>query len=542
MHLRSVLPVVLATLTGILAPLCFPNFQLGWIAWFFLVPLQVAIDEVPTRRAFWLGWLAGFLGFMGIMSWVVTAMHMYGKMPLLWSYLALMLLSAYLGLYLAVYAMTVTWLRRTLSRTSTIVAPFLWVSLELIRTSLFSGLPWALLGYSQSEWLAAIQIADLSGVYGVSFVLVLANVALADMLAWTIRKYRTLPLRQPISTFPWITPTAAVLVIALTLSYGMSRLNIIETLPRNLTIGLVQANIDQAHKWDAAYRQETLDRYARLTDEAAHDTDLVVWPEAATPFLFEQEPVYREAVETLIRRAEVPLLFGSPALRYYADGKPYLMNSAYLFSPDGRILGRYDKRHLVPFGEYIPLKSFLFFLDKLVEGIGDFESGTVPTVLSLPTKPDDATAPLAGIPARFGVVICFEVIFPNLVREFVRDGADFMVTITNDAWFGNSAAPYQHFGMVVLRAVENHVAFARAANTGISGFIDPAGRILNASPVFTEQAMVGRIPIRNAPTFYSRHGDVFAYGCVIITGLFILAALWRTSGNEAQPLVVGATT
>src|SRR6476469_325517 len=542
MRSRSLLPPVLAGLTGVLSPLCFPNFDLGWLAWIFHVPLHVAIDEVPPRRAFWLGWMAGLIGFMGIMSWVVTAMHMYGKMPLLWSYVALTLLSAYLGLYVAVYAVTVTCLRRALSHNAILAAPFVWVTLEFIRTLLFSGLPWALLGYSQSEWLAAIQIADLSGVYGVSFVIVLTNVALAEMIGWTIRKYRTLPLRQPISSFPWLPPTAAVLIVMLTITYGFGRLNASETLPRTLTVGLVQANIDQAHKWDAAYRQETLDRYARLTGEAAHKTDLIVWPEAATPFLFEQEPEYRGEVEALIRRHEVPLLFGSPALRYYANGKPYLMNSAYLFSPEGRILGRYDKRHLVPFGEYIPLKSVLFFLDKLVEGIGDFESGTVPTVLSLPAKPDDASGPVPGIPARFGVVICFEVIFPNLVREFVRDGADFMVTITNDAWFGNSAAPYQHFGMVVLRAVENHVAFARAANTGISGFIDPSGRILNASPIFTEQAMIGRIPVRNTPTFYSRHGEVFAYGCVIITGLFLLAAWWRTSGNEPQPLVVGATT
>jgi apolipoprotein N-acyltransferase len=416
------------------------------------------------------------------------------------------------------------------------------VALELLRTSLFSGLPWALLGYSQSPWLAVIQIADLTGVYGISFVIVLVNVALAESLLWIIKKYRTLPLRQPLTTFPWITPAAALAMLAVTLVYGVSLLRATDIPSAGLTIGLVQANIDQAHKWDAAYRQETLDRYARLTEEAADKTDLVIWPEAATPFLFEQELAYRGKVESMVRRYGVPLVFGSPALRYYTNGKPYLMNSAYLFSPEGRILGRYDKRHLVPFGEYIPLKSFLFFLEKLVEGIGDFEAGTVPTVLALPAKPDGHTELPLRTPAKFGVVICFEAIFPDLVREFVRDGADFMVTITNDAWFGNSAAPYQHFGMVVLRAVENHVAFARAANTGISGFIDPYGRVLNASPIFTEQAMIGRIPVRNAPTFYSRHGDVFAYGCVIITGLFLLAALWRTGGRVQQPLVVGATT
>jgi apolipoprotein N-acyltransferase len=243
----------------------------------------------------------------------------------------------------------------------------------------------------------------------------------------------------------------------------------------------------------------------------------------------------------LIHRTGTPLLFGSPALRYFADGRPYLLNSAYLLSSDGELLGRYDKRHLVPFGEYVPLRSILFFLDKLVEGIGDFEAGTVPAVLALPPKANHATEAAPGAPpARFGVVICFEVIFPNLVREFVRDGAEFMVTITNDAWFGDSAAPYQHFGMVVLRAVENHVAFARAANTGISGFIDRYGRILNATPIFTEAAVEGRIAIRNAPTFYSHYGDVFAYGCVIISGIFLLAARFRASGGEPHALVVGA--
>jgi apolipoprotein N-acyltransferase len=542
MRLRSALQLALAALTGVLYPFCFPNFDLGWLAWILLVPLHVAIGETPPRRAFWLGWMAGWIGFMGTMSWVVTAMHMYGKMPLLWSYVALALLSAYLGLHVAVYTVTITWLRRTLPPSALLAAPFVWVTLELIRTSLFSGLPWALLGYSQSQWLSAIQIADLTGVYGVSFVIVLVNIAMAESVLWMIRKYRTLPLRQPASTFPWATPAAAFFIFAVTLIYGFIVLRATEMPSPTLTIGLVQANIDQAHKWDATYRQETLDRYARLTGEAADKTDLVIWPEAATPFLFEQELVYRGVVESMVRHYGVPLLFGSPALRYYANGKPYLMNSAYLFAPEGRILGRYDKRHLVPFGEYIPLKSFLFFLDKLVEGIGDFEAGTVPTVLALPAKPDGRTEPALHAPAKFGVVICFEAIFPDLVREFVRDGADFMVTITNDAWFGNSAAPYQHFGMVVLRAVENHIAFARAANTGISGFIDPYGRVLNASPIFTEQAMIGRIPVHNTPTFYSRHGDVFAYGCVIITGLFLLAALWRTGGSVQQPLVVGATT
>ena len=217
----------------------------------------------------------------------------------------------------------------------------------------------------------------------------------------------------------------------------------------------------------------------------------------------------------------IPLLFGSPALRHYPNGRPYLLNSAYLLSTEGRILGRYDKRHLVPFGEYIPARTVLFFLDKLVEGIGDFEPGTTSTILEVPLRSQDA----AGRPlVKFGVVICYEVIFPNLVREFAERGAEFMVTITNDAWYGVSSAPFQHFGMVVLRAVENRVAFARAANTGISGFIDPEGRILLATPIFDEQGVTRRIPLGRPSTFYTKRGDVFAYACAIITGLLLLAA------------------
>ncbi len=478
------------------------------------------------------------MAFAGTMAWVVTAMHHYGKMPLVWSYLALALLAAYLGLYLAVYTAAIAWLRRTLPSSAFVAAPFLWVALELIRTYLFSGLPWALLGYSQYQWLPVAQIADVTGVYGVSFLVVLVNAAIAELVLWGMaRRTRVLSLRHPPAPLPWLTPVFAVVALATAVAYGEVQLGSLSGTAPRLAIGLVQPNIDQAHKWDAAYRRDTLDRYRRLTGQAADQADLIIWPEAATPFLFEQEVRYRVEIESLVRQYGSPLLFGSPALRYYADGRPYLLNSAYLFSPDGQILGRYDKRHLVPFGEYIPLRQVLFFLDKLVEGIGDFEAGTVPTVLALPSS-EPGSAP----PAKFGVVICFEVIFPDLVREFVRDGADFMVTITNDAWFGDSAAPYQHFGMVVFRAIENHVAFARAANTGVSGFIDPYGRILQASPIFTEQAMTGRIPAKNAPTFYSRHGDVFAYGCAIIGGLFLLAAWWRTGGSEPQPLVVGATT
>lgn len=528
--------LALASLTGLLYPFCFPNFDMGMMAWIVLVPLHVLLDRLPARRAFGMGWWAGWLASAGTMFWVVTAMHTYGKLALPLSYAGLALLAAYLGLYFGLYAFGVAWLRRAVPFLAFPAAPFLWVSLELIRTYLFSGLPWALFGYTQYQWLPAIQIADLSGVYGVSFMIVLVNAAVSEIGLWVWSEGKVRSDRS----FPWFSSTAAALGMAFTLFYGQAALHHgtqADTKP-SLNIGLVQPNIDQAHKWDETYARETLTRYARLTARAAPGANLVIWPEAATPFLFEMQKSYRDEIASLASAHGVPLLLGSPALRYFQDGRPYLLNSAYLLSSGGDILGRYDKRHLVPFGEYVPLRSVLFFLDKLVEGIGDFEAGTVPTVLSLPGSGTRASGIAGSPPVRFGVVICFEVIFPALVREFVRDGAEFMVTITNDAWFGDSAAPFQHFGMVVFRAVENHVAFARAANTGISGFIDRYGRILNATPIFEETALTGQIPIRNAPTFYSHYGDVFAYGCVIITALLLIAARFWPQDSAPDGIVL----
>jgi len=527
----TVRQIFLAGLTGLLYPLCFPDFDAALLAWVVLVPLHLAVAEASPRRAFWLGWLAGLIAFGGTMSWIVTAMHLYGKMPLIAAYAVMGLLVTYLGLYVALYILAVSWLRQTIPPVALLGAPFIWVALEWLRTHLLSGLPWALLGYSQYRWLPVIQIADHTSVYGVSFVLVLVNVAVAEGVLWQRRKW----YGRKGESFPWQAPIAAGLVVMVTVAYGLAVLKSSHALGkdeqgaatgRSLAIGLVQANIDQGHKWDAAYRSETLGRYARLTAEVADRTDLIVWPEAATPFLFEEEILYRAQVTALVQAYGTPLLFGSPALRRHPDGRPYLLNSAYLLGPDGRGMGRYDKTHLVPFGEYVPLRSLLFFLDKLVEGIGDFEAGTVPTVFELPLQGDAAPTNVEAGSPKFGVVICFEVIFPALVRQFVQDGADFMVTITNDAWFGASAAPYQHFGMVLFRAVENRVAFARAANTGVSGFIDPYGRILEATKIFDALSATGRIPLSGHSTFYTQYGDVFAYGCVIITALLLVAA-WR---------------
>ncbi len=383
--------LVLAGASGLFLPLSFPKSDLGLLAWIALVPLHWALDGKTKTQAFWIGWLSGTIAFTGMMAWVVTAMNTYGKVPLVISYGLMLLLTAYLGLYVGLYSAGAVWFRTLIPRYGLFAVPCLWVTLELIRTYVLSGLPWGLLGYSQYRQIEMIQIADHMGVYGVSFLIVLVNVALAEFLSWLmplLRGFRPAKL-------PWELVAMTALLVTLSWEYGLGTLSgaPFSDIPRSsISVGVVQPNVDQAVKWDTAYREETLARFDRLTEQLGRATDLVIWPEAATPFVFEREPIYQLQLIALANRAQAPILFGSPALRFYPDRRPYLLNSAYLLSPDGQLLGRYDKQHLVPFGEYIPFKSsFLFFLDKLVEGIGDFEAGPGPTISDL-----DAEAPVCG--------------------------------------------------------------------------------------------------------------------------------------------------
>ena len=504
--------LLLPVLSGTLLVLSFPQYDLDFLAWIALVPLLLAIREKPWKTAFGQGWLAGLVFFVGTLSWVIHAMHQYGKLPFPVSFLVMLLLAGYCALFVALFAAILVALTDTQGVLRPWTAAALWVTLEWLRGHLLSGFPWALLGYSQYHALSVIQIADVTGVYGVSFLLVLVNALAARLIAVIVSRVGLSATPVPV---PWISVPLAATLVAFVVDYGYWRLD-----PRNnpanehsLRIGLVQANVDQAQKWDVAFRRETIDRYKKLTNQVVREVDLVVWPEAAAPFFFDVETDYRGELLRFVQERGVPLLFGAPAVDRRTDGGLRLLNSAYLVSGGGAVLDRYDKVHLVPFGEYVPLKSIFFFLDKLVVGIGDFVPGSGPRVMSGPS-------------GHLGLVICFEVIFPDLVRQFVDRGADYMVTITNDAWFGRTSAPYQHFAMVVFRAVENRVPFARAANSGISGFIDAEGHILRTTELFVEGALNGEVRIGGPRTIYTAYGDLFAYGCAILT-LFVAARMWR---------------
>ncbi len=490
--------VSLSLLSGILLILSFPKFDLEFLAWLALVPLFYAIEGKGFAQSFKIGFLTGFASFLGILYWIIVAVHTYGYIPLTLSSLILLLLVAYMAAYMGAFTFLTRFVQLRLGLETVLFAPVLWVSLEYLRSFLLTGFPWANLGYSQYLNLPLIQMSDITGVYGISFVVLLVNAALYTVLRqW---KKKIFPYREVIAT---------ALIFSGFLVYGYFKMSAVEREMAgqpSLKVGLVQGNIDQSIKWSESFQKETLEIYQRLSLKVAREKpDLMIWPETATPFFFQDSAEFQPIVFAIPEKTNAFLLFGSPSYKI-RQHKIYHYNSAYLLSPSGELAGQYDKIHLVPFGEYVPLSNLLFFIGSLGEGIGNFKPGKEIYNFSLPQS-------------KFGVVICFEIIFPDLCRRFVKRGANFLVTITNDAWFGKTSAPYQHFSMAAFRAVENHVCVARAANTGITGLIDPRGKILRQGGIFTEEAMSGTIRLMRKKTFYTLYGDIFAWLC---SGFFVL--------------------
>jgi apolipoprotein N-acyltransferase len=331
-------------------------------------------------------------------------------------------------------------------------------------------------------------------------------------------------VRFRVNPFPFLYTIVTLGVLLSVIFYGHFRIEKIKKANKNsihIQVSLIQGNMDQAQKWDPTYTTETLDIYRRLTIMAAKDhSDLIVWPETAVPCYFSPEHEYGPFLFSLAKKVTAPILFGS--LAYEAGSRPEdhkYFNSAFLVSPEDKKMSRYDKVHLVPFGEYVPLKPFLPFVEKMVVGVGDFSPGKNLTLFSIPR-------------ARFGVLICYEIVFPSLSRNYCKSGANFLVTITNDAWFGRSSAPYQHFSMAVFRAIENRTAIVRAANSGISGIIEPTGYILKQTPLFERTFCKGEIPVNFSSTFYSQYGDVGVGLCGIVLLLFMVIGVTVNRKNR----------
>ena len=460
-----------------------------------------------TRRIFLLGLLTGAVYFAGTLYWLVETMTTFGGLATPIAVFAAAVLVAYLSLFPATFAIVVGRLHRSMGRTALLLAPAVWVTTELGRQYVWDGFPWTLLGYSQVTVLPVAQFASLTGVYGLSGLLALTSASFAYAVVDTTRTR-------------WIPAAASIVLVAGLAGWGSLRLRESTLLTKGdpVRVAVLQGNIAQEDKWNPELRDAITDRYLSMTRQAlAQGATFVIWPESSTPFYFEHDLVRGGAIRRMIREANATLLLGSdqiepvkatpaaerPEERYY--------NAAFLLKPDGSVGAVYRKMHLVPFGEYVPLKTLLFFVGPIVEAVSAFSPGTDPVLLPV----GDHFASTA---------ICYEVIFPSLIRQFVVEGSELLTTITNDAWYGRSSAAYQHWDQAAMRSIEQGRYLARAANTGISGFVDPYGRVVARSGLFEMATMVEDLRFLKERTVYNRIGDAVAWLSLALTAAALLAS------------------
>jgi apolipoprotein N-acyltransferase len=385
-------------------------------------------------------------------------------------------------------------------------APLVWVASELGRTYVLTGFPWVLLGYSQVEVLPIAQMASVFGVYGLSALVVAVSAAAANVV-----------VGEPEQRLRPVLAVAALLIVVTT--WGGRRAAAAEWTQAGeaVRVGLIQGNVDQAQKWDPARSEFIFNNYLLMTQQAIKQgAQFVLWPESSTPFNFEEarDRALAERVRALARQARVPILIGSDQIEHGVP--PKYFNSAFLVNEDGATAGVYRKMHLVPFGEFVPFKQVLFFAAPLVESVSDFSAGETPVLL-----------PVGG--HRISTSICYEIVYPNPVRQFVADGSELLTTITNDAWFGPTSAPYQHFAMASMRAIEQGRYLVRSANTGISGIVDPYGHVLDRSAIYEPAVVVGDARFLKTTTVYTRIGDVVAYASVVISVAMLVLSRRRTA-------------
>ncbi len=505
---------LLVALSAILQVVIFPLPGVYVLSWFALAPLILALLRArpagelevsgPVRlrpaspgQAFMLAYVCGILWYAGTCYWIYDTMRHFGGLSAAEALLALFLFCCYLGLYHGLFGLLLSLLtgpgrdyRRVL-----VTAPFLWVAVELARTYV-TGFPWNLLGIAQVNNGALCRIAGWTGVYGISLEIMLVNVALAAAFLVPREKRGAM--------------LAAALAAAAVLQAG----SLIEPPPATADHAalLVQQNIPVSADWTPAYFQETLNQLTELSVKsaaAAPKIDLIVWPESPAPF-FTNDARFREAISNMARATKtwtVSGAIGTTAIRTYTDAP--IFNSAVLISPGGDWTASYNKVHLVPFGEFLPFPSLLSFAGGLTKEVGEFGRGT-------------SRKPLDAGDVRLGVFICYESVFPGEVRQFANQGAQIFVNISNDGWYGDSGAYAQHLNQTRMRAIENNRWLLSATDTGVTASIDPFGRVAARIPRKERAALVAPYALTSVTTFYTRHGDWFAYACAIISLVALL--------------------
>ena len=516
-----------ALVSAVLYVLIFPQASLSPLSFFFLIPILYALNDpkVGLRRVFWMFWLTGILGQIGKMYWLVYTMNHYGYIPLPVAILVFLLMTATLGCFWGCAGTATYALRKYHNVPLALLLPACWVVMEWSLTWALSGFPWHPVGNSLINMIYLAQFGDVMGVYGLSFVVIFGNVAILNMVLFFKKEREGFPV--------WQIATLALLIVGL-LVYGLWRLPVIEkklAQGKSIRVGLLQGNIDQLVKWKPGHKKETFEVYHELAAKAAEDgAELIILPETALPYWQQGN-----------RKLGYPIReFAVKNERYALVAYPYKVrpanptskrswnkhNTVMLLNPEGEPLGMVMKHKLVPFGEFLPMADAMLWLkDRIGLKKARITAGFTPS-----SEYNTIHYPPAG---NFGVAICYEVIFPGLVRKICNLGTTFMVTITNDSWFGDTSAPHQHVDQVAMRAIELRRSFARAANTGISCVVDATGRVRNETPTYTRTYVVDSIRTMDFDTVYARIGDAFVYVLILLLGIgAVLAVMKKISSKE----------
>ena len=484
----------------------FGAFDFGLLfAWLGPAALVVGLDGLTPRAAARAGFLASLAAHVVLFHWFIVVTVGYGGMPLALGLLSPLLPAFWVAQFGALFA--ALWARLAHRPGAAVLGACAWVAVDWLRGWFLGGFPWATLGYALHRDVPLLAWTRYGGVYALSFVA--AGVGIALGLAILRRRGGRAGVGRA---------AAAIAACLLALHVVGAQLPAQgDPDPARIRIAAIQGNIDQGEKWDAARRERILEIYLRLSDAAAEQgADWIVWPETAIPGSLEWDPEMRRRIAALAERTDALLVLGGMGIEFQPgnDGPSAYFDSAFVVGPDGAIQDRYDKTQLVPFGEFVPLRGLLGrVFHSLARGLSpnDVTPGAAPRALEL------ASADPAAPPLRAGVPICYELLFPDLVRRFAADGAGVLLAVTNDAWYGRTGAPHQFLAMTAMRSAETGRHTVRAANTGISAIIDERGRVLEQSALFEEAVIVAEVPVfRSAPaTFYARFGDVFAGSCIL---------------------------
>jgi apolipoprotein N-acyltransferase len=524
----AMIGILLSILSASLLTLAFPIFDLSFLAWIGLVPFFLAIRHKNLKATLGLSYLTGFGFFLGVFFWVT-----YTKGVTLLHY---SILGLYLGLYFPLFVLFLSFISKKTELPLVITAPAIFVAVEYLRSHAgFAALPMGLLGYTQQQNLPLIQMASFTGVYGVSFIIVLANAAIADLIGyWIERKRQKGPNYSPSPSslspqgrgrfFENPILAGAVVPVMILILWVVGYFSIPSALSgKPFSVAVVQGNIPPELKWEREYRGQILSKYEDLSEEASRSRPkLIVWPEASTPGFVLKDMTLLQRMIGMVKRFNTYMLVGSA--EYPKFSKTLIKekksgNTALFFSPEGKILGQYLKIHLIPFSEYVPYEGIIRWPEFIVG----------PSTNSHIAGKELTLFDIGG--TKFGALICSEILYPELGRGMVNHGAGFLVNISNEGWFGKSAYSYQALSISVFRAVENRVNLVRSTNTGISAFIDPYGRVTakltkEGEDLFIEGTLTREINLSPLGTFYTRYGDVFVYGCIAFSiGLFIYSIL-----------------